>query len=185
MENKKDLNSLKEITQQDWQEIAKILTKEKSKKYKKAFYYLTDKYNVNFTYQNFYSYAKNNELKILRDELTEQFYEEIKEEIDKIKGTLERVVEGVVLLKNCCRECNENYKFFIKFLQDLLKHAKLKEEKREKIENFIKKLQEQVNKKDNTFIKTLAFYVSLPQDLDSLKDQILNFKIKLNNLKQK
>jgi flagellin-like hook-associated protein FlgL len=118
MEERKEINKIKDITDKDWEMIAKILVKEDNKKFKKAFDYLNTKYKVNFTYQNFYGWIKNNELKVLKSALLDEYYETLEDSVNTVKKSIDLTLKQLEEINKKCSEAHSNVLKGILFLTE-------------------------------------------------------------------
>lgn len=127
----KEINSIKEINTNDWNEIADLLL---INKYKNAYNKLNEKYIINFSYNNFYNYVKKHKLNITKNLIFDQTKKEIEELIKEIENDISYILEKCSNVK----DNKNNLKAILRTTEILHKIKKFKEIF-EKLENNLKK----------------------------------------------
>jgi len=180
MKTKKDLESVKQLTNEDLQNIAKILLDDKPKKIKRAYDYLNEKYNVKFTYTNFLNFINRNKMKILKDELFNKYSDETKEQVESIKKTIEKIIADIVTVKQNCDKCFKYNKKLVELIKKKIKEIEDTEQK-EQLKELLKDIEINTKDYESNINKSLALLLGVEKEAEEIKNIYMRLKIAFNN----
>jgi len=181
---KKVLESIKELTPQDWDKVAETLVKTDGKGYKEAYNILKEKYDVQFTYNNFYNYIKRNELKIMKNtllNLTAKNYEEFTEELEK---DVENAIGRIVIFAQQCTEAKKDALYLAEKLEEILVKTEYKDKELESKIREIKEGDKYDRIGTNNYLASIAFLTMLLSRIKVIPSYIKELQQKINNLNQ-
>ena len=180
---RKVIESIKDLTEEDFNVVAKILIKTNNK-YKEAYNFLKEKYNVKFTYNNFYNYVKRNELKIMKNaflNLTTKQYEELAKKLEK---DVEITMGKIIVLAQQCAEAKKDVLFLISKIEEVLEKTGYKDKELELRIKEIKETDKYSRIDSSDYLKSIAFLTILLTEIKKIPSFIEELQESLNNLNQ-